>query len=143
MIKKATPFQYKQIMEIWLQSNLKAHDFIPASYWHNQYDLVNAMIPHMTLLIYEDGGLIKGVAGVGDSYSTHIDGIFVNPEFQNQGIGKELIAECKRRSSSLTLKAYAKNIPAVRFFKNNGFEIQKEAVNPETNQLEYMFFWVK
>ncbi|WP_250160302.1 hypothetical protein [Clostridiisalibacter paucivorans] len=40
MIKKLEMSEIDSIMKIWLQTNIKAHDFIPKSYWMENYDFV-------------------------------------------------------------------------------------------------------
>ncbi|BCT89768.1 hypothetical protein RYU24_21730 [Acinetobacter variabilis] len=36
IITKAKTEDIDAILEIWFQASLKAHDFIPTSYWENQ-----------------------------------------------------------------------------------------------------------
>lgn len=41
MIRKFEIGDLTNIMRIWLESNIKAHDFIDDSYWHENYEMVS------------------------------------------------------------------------------------------------------
>lgn len=55
-------------MEIWLQTNVEAHDFIPESYWRKNYESVKGMLPDAQIFIYEDGNIIQGFVGLMKDY---------------------------------------------------------------------------
>lgn len=40
MIRRAEKKDYEKIMEIWKNSNIKAHDFIDKGYWIGNYENV-------------------------------------------------------------------------------------------------------
>ena len=40
MIRKYQKSYLDALMQIWLEGNLDAHDFIDPSYWHDNYELV-------------------------------------------------------------------------------------------------------
>ena len=40
MIRKLQKTDIDRVADIWLDTNLKAHDFIPAKYWKNNFQLV-------------------------------------------------------------------------------------------------------
>ena len=44
MIRKMKAADLDRVAQIWLDTNLKAHDFIPPEYWKGNYDTVKAMI---------------------------------------------------------------------------------------------------
>lgn len=43
MIRKFKTDDLEQVMELWLATNISAHDFIPAKYWQDNYALVKEM----------------------------------------------------------------------------------------------------
>lgn len=43
MIRLARPDEYADLVDIWLEASLQAHDFIPDAFWHSQRD---AMLNH-------------------------------------------------------------------------------------------------
>ena len=40
MVRKLRNADVNKVADIWLDTNLKAHDSIPAQYWNSNYDLV-------------------------------------------------------------------------------------------------------
>ena len=45
MIRQMNETDLPEVMEIWLQTNEEAHDFIPADYWRENYDKVKTLLP--------------------------------------------------------------------------------------------------
>ena len=136
MIRKIKAADLDMVAQIWLDTNLKAHDFIPPEYWKGNYDTVKAMISQAEVYVYtdEDKAQILGFIGLAEDY---IAGIFVRGEAQNRGIGKELLDHAKREKRKLTLNVYAKNTGAVRFYQREGFRIAEEGVDADTREKEY------
>ena len=54
--------------DIWLKTNLEAHDFIPGQYWTSNYEAVKKMLPQAEVYVYEDNKIIQGFVGVRDEY---------------------------------------------------------------------------
>lgn len=88
MIRKLQKADINRVADIWLDTNLKAHSFIPAKYWKDNFKLVKGMLSQAEVYIYENNQKIQGFIGLNDEY---IEGIFVPDEMQSQGIGKILI----------------------------------------------------
>lgn len=38
MIRLARPDEYADLVDIWLEASLQAHDFIPEAFWHSQLE---------------------------------------------------------------------------------------------------------
>ena len=47
MIKVLQKADIERVVDIWLDTNLKAHYFIPGQYWKDNIDLVKACFPEM------------------------------------------------------------------------------------------------
>jgi len=139
MIKQFDLSNIDTVMEIWLNTNISAHDFIPKEYWTDNYEAVKTMLPNSEILIYEEDE-IKGFVGIVNK--TYIAGLFVSRRFQGCGIGTKLIEECKKRYSVLTLDVYAKNDNAIKFYSKHGFRIKDKKENSDTKELEYTMQWI-
>ncbi len=126
------------LMKIWLETNLSAHSFIDKSYWQNNYERVQEMLPKANLYVYEEDNKIQGFIGLSDNY---IAGIFVYPSYQSKGIGKVLLDFVKEKQSFLTLQVYQKNYRALTFYKREGFVPVKEQLDQDTNELEIVMDW--
>lgn len=138
MIRKMEKEDLNRISKIWLDTNIKAHDFIPAQYWEKNYEPVREMLPQAEVYVWEENGQIQGFAGL---YEEYIAGIFVPEQAQSKGIGGQLLNYIKGRKPYLSLKVYQKNIRAVKFYKREGFQIKKESVDQETGEKEYTMEW--
>ncbi len=53
MIRKFRTDDLEQVMGLWLATNISAHDFISAKYWHANYALVKKMLPQANIWVYE------------------------------------------------------------------------------------------
>ncbi|MCR1897495.1 N-acetyltransferase [Irregularibacter muris] len=139
MIKGLEDSKIDSIMKIWLEANIRAHDFIPQDYWKANYEYVKKVLPEATIFVYEDGDEIKGFIGI--IQETYIAGLFVSDKYQNEGIGSKLLEKCKDHYPALSLDVYAKNIKALNFYKKHGFKVTKEKENDETREIEYSMLW--
>lgn len=140
MIRKLQKADLDRVAELWLETNRKAHSFIPASYWENNFDLVKEMLPQAEVYVAIAHQKIQGFIGLQDEY---IEGIFVSEKMQSQGIGKALLDFVKAKKCTLRLNVYQKNPRALRFYRNEGFEIRCEGLDEATGEKDYQMIWQK
>ena len=140
MIRELQKADINSVADIWLDTNLKAHYFIPAQYWKSNLDLVKELLPRAEVYVYENNQKIQGFVGVNGEY---IEGIFVSGESQSQGIGKRLLNYIKDRKTKLLLNVYQKNTRAINFYQKEGFEIQCEEFDKSTGEKDYVMVWQK
>ena len=139
MIRKMKDSELEKVSQIWLNSNLEAHDFIDKNFWLDNYPMVKEQFK--TAEIYVDAELeIKGFVGLQSDY---IAGIFVEKSYRNQGIGKKLINFLKKNHQELSLDVYDKNIRAKQFYERNGFEVSTQSIERETGEKESRLVWKK
>lgn len=136
MIRKLENKDIDMVMNIWLETTTKAHDFISKEYWEFNYDKVKEVyIPIADNFIYEDDGIIKGFISVIDK--EYIGALFVDEKYQGCSIGSKLIRYVDSIYSGLTLSVYKDNSRAVNFYKHIGFDIVEEKINEDTGCTEY------
>ena len=138
MIRELRKTDINRVADIWLDTNLKAHYFIPARYWKSNFELVKEMLSQAEVYVYEDDKEIHGFIGLSGEY---IEGIFVSDEKQSQGIGKLLLDHAKDRKPKLRLNVYKKNTRAISFYQREGFEIQDEGLDNATGENDYVMTW--
>lgn len=138
MIRKFENSDIDDIMQIWKNVNIKAHNFISKEYWENNYDYVRNILPKAEIYVYVDNNEIIGFIGMNEIY---IEGIFVNTNSQHRGIGKALLNKVKENGKNLTLSVYQKNTNAINFYKKNDFKITSKSINKVTNEIEYTMTW--
>lgn len=137
-LKTVNEQQLKEILAIWLASNIETHDYIERSYWEKNLPIVAQAIPEAEVYVYEEAGQILAFLGIVEDY---IAGIFVTKACRGQAIGTQLIEQAKIDHSSLTLNVFKKNQRAIAFYQSLGFEWQQEQIDPETNEYEWMMVW--
>lgn len=142
MIRKFKKNDLPAVMQIWLDTNIKAHDFIPKEYWENNYEIVKEILPDAEIYVHVDdtAGFVDGFIGLTDNY---IAGIFVKEDKQSKGIGKQLLNYVKNIKPNISLNTYQKNTKAVRFYKREQFQIVSESVDDITNEKEFIMEWNK
>ncbi|MEG6586773.1 N-acetyltransferase [Dendrosporobacter sp. 1207_IL3150] len=142
MIKEFEMLDTKEVMDIWLDANIAAHSFIPQEYWIDNYKVVEeTYLPSSQTFVYQQANTIKAFISIVNG--SFIGALFVSPECQGKGIGKELINYCKSIYSTLELAVYSQNKSAVEFYKHCGFTIIAEQPNEDSGFNEYIMSWVK
>ena len=117
MIRELQKADIEKAAAIWLDTNIKAHDFIPASYWKSNFKFVKEALPQAEVYVFERDQEIQGFIGLNEEY---IEGIFVSDAVQSQGIGKMLLNYAKGKRNKLRLKVYQKNTRAISFYQREG-----------------------
>ncbi|WP_232697390.1 N-acetyltransferase [Brevibacillus daliensis] len=130
------------VMDIWLKSNIEAHNCIPEQYWLDNYELVKTeYLPISNTNIYEDQDTVKGFISIMDG--SFIGALFVSNEYRGQGIGKKLINYCKERYDTLELAVFKDNKPAIAFYYSCNFKIATEQLHEDSGFWEYHMIWSK
>ncbi|MCC3868891.1 N-acetyltransferase [Terrisporobacter mayombei] len=137
MIRNIENKDIDKIMDIWLKSTIKAHDFIDEEYWNKNYDTVkDVYIPMSDTFVYEDKENIKGFISIVNN--EFIGALFVDTDCQGSGIGKKLINYAMDKYKKLNLAVYKDNKKSVDFYMNRGFKIAKEQKNEDSGYTEYI-----
>ena len=137
MIRPLQNADIAAVADIWLKSNLQAHDFVPAAYWKKNFQSVKAMLPQAEVYVFENGD-IQGFIGLDGEY---IEGLFVAAEARSRGIGKRLLDFAKSKKSELRLNVYQRNALAIRFYQREGFEILREGTDDAAGEKDFEMIW--
>lgn len=140
MVREFKEDDINRVMELWLEANRQAHDFISARYWESNFEAVKEMLPQAELFVFEkdSNGEIQGFVGLEQNY---IAGIFVRDEVRSKGIGHQLLEHIKARKNHLTLHVYQKNKRAITFYQREAFQIQRETMDQATGEKELLMVW--
>lgn len=137
MIRKLNEADIDKVMDIWMKSTIKAHDFISKEYWQNNYNTVKEVyIPMSETFVYKDVQGIKDFISVINN--EFIGALFVDIDFQGNGIGKQLIDYVVSKYGKLQLAVYKENKKSVEFYINRGFKIIEEQINDDSKHVEYI-----
>ena len=140
MVRELRKDDINKVADIWLNTNIKAHSFIPEQYWKSNFELVKELLLQATVYVYENDNEIQGFIGLNDEY---IEGIFVSDKMQSQGIGEILLNYAKGRRSKLLLNVYQKNTRAISFYQREKFIIQYGGLDEATGEKDYVMAWQK
>jgi putative acetyltransferase len=136
MIREFKQSDLDQALNIWLNASIKAHDFVPKEFWKSKIDdMRNIYFPMGETYIYEENGIIKGFVALCDDL---LAAIFVSPNVQGKGIGKQLMNKAKQIRKSLKLSVYKENKNSIEFYKKCGFNIVKEQTDEHTGHPELL-----
>ena len=133
MIRLAERQDLDRIMEIWLEGNLQAHDFVDPAYWTGCFQEVREAIAQADVWVWDENSRVEAFAGMVEHY---LAGLFVSGAQRGKGIGGLLLEHIKEQRFPLTLHVYSRNAGAVQFYERHGFGIVSEYIDPETGQPE-------
>lgn len=142
MIRAFKKSDLPAVMQIWLATNISAHNFISKEYWTGNYSIVEKVLPQAEIYVYEDDDTheIEGFIGLAENF---VEGFFVRETAQSRGIGKELLNYLKEKKSDMRLSVYQKNRRAVSFYLREGFTVQSGNVDDSTGEKEFIMVWSK
>ena len=140
MIRKFKDSDINEVLNIWLDTNIKAHHFVSAQYWQDNFAAVKDMLPKAEIYVYvnEKNKKIQSFIGLNGNY---IAGIFVCEEAQSNGIGKQLLDFVKGIKTELSLRVYKRNVRAVHFYQRENFTVYSEGTDESTGEKEYVMIW--
>ena len=100
MIRKFESRELDAVMQIWLQANLDAHAFIPASFWEAHFEMVRDMLPQAELYVHENEAprQIGGFIGLAEN---HIEGDFRCKSCAFQGHWQSAAGLCEVAQTAL------------------------------------------
>ncbi|GAA0099305.1 N-acetyltransferase [Paraclostridium bifermentans] len=137
MIRKLKNTDIDKLMDIWLESTVRAHSFISREYWESNYKVVkDVYIPMADTFVYEEDGEIKGFISIINN--EFIGALFVDVKFQGMGIGSKLIDYSVEKYKKLTLAVYKENQKSVEFYTRKRFKIIEEGLNEDSGYPEYI-----
>ena len=68
MIREFQRDDINKVADIWLDTNIKAHNFIPAEYWKSNFKSVKEALLLAEVYVYEYDTEIQGFIGLNDEY---------------------------------------------------------------------------
>ena len=140
MIREMTRTDLPDIMRIWIEGNLDAHDFVDGDYWRRNYAMVQREMQKARVYVWEESDEVVGFVGIQGDY---IAGLFVDREYRGRGIGRRLLNHAKKKYSALSLHVFEKNPRAVSFYLREGFVKAETGKNTDSWEREYLMQWHK
>ncbi len=127
----------EDILRVWLEASILAHDFVDPDYWKaelvNMRDMYLPLCDAILVWTERDDGAPQAFIAFVDEY---LAALFVAPDFQGRGIGSRLLRIALRMHPDLTLSVFRQNARAVSFYRRHGLEVLEERVERATGCLE-------
>ncbi|MEK5144590.1 N-acetyltransferase [Paenibacillus sp. FSL M7-0134] len=141
-IRPANVEELNELTAIWLDASIEAHHFIAPQYWASQVtEMENRYLPlAQNYVIIQDDHSIGGFVSMLNGY---LAALFIRVDSQRKGYGKLLLDWIKKQHDEIQLKVYQSNTKAFNFYTKNGFTIQAESVDAETDEKEFVMAWTK
>ncbi|CAG9620383.1 N-acetyltransferase [Sutcliffiella rhizosphaerae] len=138
-IEMLKQYEVDTITEIWYRGSVQSHSFIDSNYWLAQkQEMRDKYIPMaQSYVIYHE----NEVAGFVSMVDNYLAALFIDPVYQGNGYGRELLQFIKGKYSTISLKVYKENKSAIRFYEKNGFLIKETLLDENTGHGEYLMEW--
>ncbi|MEZ9644969.1 N-acetyltransferase [Vibrio sp. 10N.261.52.C2] len=135
MIREYNPADIEVVLDIWLTASIKAHDFVAPEFWESQVgNMRDIYIPASITYVYQVDGEVCGFYSL---YEGILAAIFVSPQHQGCGVGKQFIQHAKLECPNLSLNVYKENQATIEFYLSQGFSIVSEQTDEHTGHQEY------
>jgi GNAT superfamily N-acetyltransferase len=89
-----------------------------------------------------DGAAMRGIIAFREGW---IDQLYVLPEAQRRGVGKELLQVAQNAFDRLQLWTFQRNAPARRFYEARGFALiqQTDGARNEEKEPDALYLWTR
>ena len=134
MIRTYSDEDLDELLAIWYRASVIAHSFLTSDFLQNERRLIaEQWLPAAETSVYESEGRVVGFLSL---IGTEVGAIFVDPDHQGRGIGRELMDHARRVRPFLELDVFEANAIGRRFYDAYGFRFVDRHLNQEAGQPE-------
>jgi GNAT superfamily N-acetyltransferase len=145
LIRTARPDEYDEVARVWMHSWAStgledASNFLLAK--------LRARVPMevergWSLYVADDGGRLAAMLALHPP-NRYLDQLFVAPEYQGHGVGRQLLAFTRQQlPEEILLRCVRENEKAWRWYEREGFVYEQEQVEPMTGFMMKYYRWTK
>ena len=114
---------------------------MPRTYWEELIEEMRQLrLPYSDTVVFELDGRPVGFISTMNGF---VLGLYVHPEHQGVGIGRQLLNHVKATTQALELHVFAKNERGVSFYRREGFVAGEPLIDPSGEQLTTMRWYAK
>lgn len=136
------PYENKDVeivIGVWLNASKIAHPFLKKDFIENETTNMRTLyLPNAETWVAETDGVVVGFLSL---IGNEVGGLFVEPLYQGQKVGKTLMDKAVALRGTLELDVFEKNPIGRRFYKRYGFledhEYDHEATGERVIRLTY------
>ena len=131
---RAVPADRDVLFDIWLRSVRATHDFVSMEDMQSFIPLVKDYLassePEFWVVCSGDGA-VMGFMGLSGS---KMEALFLAPEFQGRGAGRQLVQHARNLRGELTTDVNEQNHAARRFYEGCGFVVDGRSELDDTGR---------
>ncbi|MBD2810078.1 GNAT family N-acetyltransferase [Xenorhabdus sp. Vera] len=121
-IQPATEADFTTLIQIWEDSVIATHDFLPAEMIEIlRPQILNDYLPHLT--VYKAVDENQNIVGFISTAQHRVEMLFVSPQFRGTGIGKKLLKFAIDELQVSELDVNEQNGQGVGFYIHMGFQV--------------------
>jgi ribosomal protein S18 acetylase RimI-like enzyme len=143
-VRPARPDEYDEVAQVWMESWVstgleEASNFLLANL---RARLRREIENGWNLYVADDDGRIAAMLALRSP--DHLDQLFVAPDYQRKGLGRQLLAFARKHlPDEIRLRCVRENDKAWRWYEREGFVFEREAVEPMTGFVMKYYRWKK
>lgn len=142
VIRRMDKSETYEILDLWMRSLTHGNSFIENDFWQKHYDMAKeTYLNEKDNFVCTEDDRIVGFICVDSANS--INGVFVDPEYENRGIGTALIEFVKERCPLLHMDVYMKNRRTLAFANYHKFLIDGAIRDPINGEIQYTMIWTE
>ena len=118
MIRKYREGDVKNVLDAWEAASRLAHPFVSEDFLESErHNIPNVYLPNTETWVWETEGRVVGfIAMIGGE----IGGLFLQPEFHSQGIGRALVDHVRELKGDLEVDVFEANTIGRTFYDKYG-----------------------
>ncbi|EUJ33554.1 putative acetyltransferase [Listeria floridensis FSL S10-1187] len=115
---------YPAILAIWDNSVSATHNFLKKEDKAALRQEIPHYFPMLTLFLWKWEGELVGFTG---HHEENLEMFFLKPEFQGQGLGKQILARLIEEEGIRFVDVNKQNTAAYKFYEKSGFRLVSES----------------
>lgn len=130
MIRKYRDQDLDDLLTVWAAASEIAHPFLTQEFLDlERENIPNLYLPNAETWVFDDQGRVVGFVAL---LGNEVGAIFVHPDQQRRGVGRQLMDKAKELRGELVVEVFKANSIGRAFYAKCGFETVAEKVHEQT-----------
>ena len=141
MIRKYEHRDLQQVLDVWYEASVIAHHFLDAAFFEKERKQIETVyLPLAETWVFESDHKVVGFLSLIDN---EVGGLFIHPDHQGKGMGRNLLNHATTIRTPLELNVFEENTSAVCFYETFGFIRIGEEWDENTSHKQIRMRYVK
>lgn len=135
IIRKYTDADCDGVIEAWYAASVVATPFLSDEFMSEERrNIRTKWLPMAETWVSEADGKVAGFVSL---IGNEVGAIFVHPDYQGQGIGRELMDHAANLRDELFLDVFEGNVIGRRFYARYGFQFESKHLHDDTGHIQF------